>query len=211
MGNNNKMHAKLAPGVTDLIDSVVYDGRCVRREVARAISQVASRMEPDVLHHTARIWTPLLEVGCGTGTLTRELDMQSRFAITAVDTSPAMLDVARKRVQGGADFRLMNGADCSAFDVTFAVCAFCMHEMPTAGHLDVAEAMCHATSRGGEVWIVDIDPSYRPSPLMLMGEPYLPNYLRSIEHTLSVCARWSGRRLDSFEILSGHVRGWVLR
>ena len=34
------------------------------------------------------------------------------------------------------------------------------------------------------MWIVDIDPSYQPSEIMLSGEPYVLRYLDEFEATL---------------------------
>jgi len=67
----------------------------------------------------------VLEVGCGAGPLTEWLVDQGA-TVTAVDISPAMLDLARQRVGTGADFHLadvsapLTFADDGGFDIVVA-------------------------------------------------------------------------------------------
>ena len=67
----------------------------------------------------------VLEVGCGAGPLTECLVDQGA-SVTAVDISPAMLDLARERVGSGAEFHLadlsrpLSFADDGTFDIVVA-------------------------------------------------------------------------------------------
>jgi SAM-dependent methyltransferase len=49
-------------------------------------------------HHAARAGSPILELGCGTGRVLLPLARQG-YQVTGVDLSPAMLDVARPKIE----------------------------------------------------------------------------------------------------------------
>ena len=163
----------------------------MRREVAE---RMASRYEPS---------TSLFEIGCGVGTLTYELERTKKFNITACDTSSEMLHVAKQRVKSRLVWR--NGVDFRGTTDVSVICMV-MHEMPPCAHRDILETMLRSSRK--EVWVVDIDPSYRPSLLMLSGEPFIADYIRTIEATLQSV---SGASVDKLEIVKGHVCAWVLQ
>lgn len=52
----------------------------------------------------------VLELGCGTGALTRHL-IEAGHRVLATDASPAMLELAREAVAGAEDFRLLSLPD----------------------------------------------------------------------------------------------------
>jgi hypothetical protein len=56
---------------------------------------------------------------------------------------------------------------------------FSFHEMPNYAHLNIIENCKRITKE--EIIIVDISPNYIPSNIMLAGEPYLLNYLDTID------------------------------
>ena len=71
---------------------------------------------------------PVLEVGCGTGQLTSSL-AALRFALTAIDLGPSMIEVARERADGGAVSFLATSfeeldADPGTFGLVIAGAAF---------------------------------------------------------------------------------------
>ena len=191
VGPLGRVHARGARAATWVIDQLAYAGVNMRREVAQ---QMATRYDEG---------TRLLEVGCGVGTLTRELEEMQTFDIVAVDTSQEMLDRARKDVN--CTFLQKNGVD---FEGTVDVSILCMvmHEMPQVAHRDMLAHLLRITTTA--VWIVDIDPGYTPSPAMLSGEPYVPQYLETIESTIDAHA--TGRTLESLSPIVGHVRAWVI-
>lgn len=201
VGFTGVLHAHSAWFATRVIDRVAYDGRHMRRELAEAL---ASR----------RRGRRLVEVGCGAGTLTSELVRTGAFDVVALDTSGPMLDVA-SRMAPGAAYLERNGADVGEFhaaDVAIACMVF--HELPADAQREVALSMAQSvrsSERGGEVWIVDIDPSYEPSPTMLSGEPYVLGYLAGIDAVLEGVRSDLGATLETFEVIAGHVRAWVLR
>lgn len=193
VGNLGAFHAKGAAFATRVIDLAAYGGRNMRRELAE---YMANRYKNG---------TSVLEVGCGVGTLTLELERTCAFNITAVDTSQDMLDVAKTRV----DSRLVcaNGVDVNG---TFDMSIICMtmHEMTPVAHEQMIAAMSVFTA--GDVWIVDIEPSYEPSRIMLTGEPYILGYKATICDSIARTSCCMGRSVSSFSLVDGHVRAWVL-
>lgn len=191
VGCLGRVHAWSARLATWVIDQVAYDGVNMRHVLAQ---HIAVRYVEG---------TRLLEVGCGVGTLTRELEHTQRFDIVAMDTSKEMLDQAKARVS--CTLLHGNGID---FDEAADVSVICMvmHEMPPAAHGEMLDALLKVTNR--DVWVVDIDPTYEPPQTMLSGEPYMPRYLETIQHTIETRAK--GRSLESFSPVEGHVRAWVI-
>lgn len=185
------VHAKGAWVATCMIDRMAYSGRHMRRELAAALAEEYGDRD-----------TTVLEVGCGVGTLTVELDRIPTFNVTAIDTSQEMLDVARTCTQ--CRLLCMNAIDVGEPTDVSVVC-MTMHEMPPAAHEAVVEALLRTTRRS--IWIADIDPSYVPSQLMLSGEPYVPTYLDSFEKTIE---RVAGVNVRSIALVPGHVRVWKL-
>lgn len=56
---------------------------------------------------------PVLEVGCGTGQLTREL-VPFGFALTAIDVGPSLIGLAREQVGGHVSFQVVPFEDLEA-------------------------------------------------------------------------------------------------
>lgn len=180
------LHAALAPLITSHIDSVAYKGRNIRGEIATACVERFGK------------GCTVLEVGCGSGTMTKEL-LSHGVKVTAVDTSSEMLSVA-KLYAPGADYIRMNGVDAEG-EYDSVICAFVFHEVPREAHEDLLSAF---SEMGKETWIVDISPSYTPSPTMLEGEPFVEEYLSTFDETASrfLCKK----RID---IVKGHARMWI--
>ena len=75
-----------------------------------------------------------------------------------------------------------------------ATLMFAAHEMPRDARRRVlANAMRISHS---DVYLVDICPSYIPSHLMLLGEPFLLDYQREIEQDVCVTARDCGQHFS---------------
>ena len=67
------------------------------------------------------------------------------------------------------------------FDVV--TCMFSFHEMPEYAHnLIILNSLKIAKK---EILILDISSNYKPTKVMLTGEPYLIEYLSSIDNTMS--------------------------
>lgn len=194
VGPRGRVHASGAWFFTRLIDQLAYGGENMRHTVAKG------------MHHLYSADTTVTEVGCGTGTLTRELSVYFDH-VYAVDTSLEMLQVARQKV---ADVSLeqLNAVDITQCSDVSIVCMM-FHELPPTAQVQILTTLLNCTR--GDVWIVDLDPSYVPSMAMLSGEPYVSSYLETIEATLEKVAACEGVALSTFEIIRHHVRGWVLK
>lgn len=197
MGWRGRLHAEVAAPATRLIDFAAYGDVNMRRVVAE-------RMAAE--HPGARV----LDVGCGVGTLSSEL-RDAGMQVVGVDASAPMIEKATARVRDVPFFR-MNAADITArsFEVDVAVACMLVHELPRGAHYELLDVLRTVTrQRRGQVWIVDIHPSYRPSKAMLTGEPYVLEYLATFEETLRDVA---GDELDlaTFSVIPDRVVAHVL-
>jgi magnesium-protoporphyrin O-methyltransferase len=124
--------------------------------IAQHSRALPGRVEPAARRLVAAV--PLrkqvLEIGCGTGALARELASKRGAKVTAIDVAPRMIDIARVRTPAslGIEYRV---ADIMAllprgFDVAIAVDT--LHNMPLA---EIADRMASAVVRGGQVLIGD--------------------------------------------------------
>jgi 2-polyprenyl-3-methyl-5-hydroxy-6-metoxy-1,4-benzoquinol methylase len=97
----------------------------------------------------------VLDIGCGTGTMARELATKRGARVTAIDLAPREIDVARLRTSQTlrVDYHV---ADIMAltprgFDVAIAVNS--LHHLPLA---EIADRMANAVVPGGKVMIADL-------------------------------------------------------
>jgi len=153
-------HAALTPVATFIIDHVAYDGRDIRDEV---ISQVPPEFT-------------VCDFGCGTGFSTRK-------GSTGIDTSMEMIRFA-KLFHPHNTYSYGNIEDWGndkEFDVIFI--SFVFHEMPKDAMLKAVNNAKRVAKKG--VIIIDIAPDYQPKEHMLMGEPYLLDYLKDAQNELS--------------------------
>lgn len=198
VGLGGKVHALFARLATTMIDVGAYKGRTMRREVAAE----AARVVPSS--------SKVLEVGCGVGTLTNELE-RVFSNVTAVDTSQEMLDAA-ECTRTHARLVCLNGVDAPAVlgrDHDLVIVSMVMHEMPSVAYPEFVGALLEAAPQGN-VWIVDIHENYTPSPMMQSGEPYVLDYLSNIDQSLQKIARDAQRPLETRSIIEGHVRLWMI-
>ena len=161
VGVGGTVHALVAPYATRLIDRLAYGGVDVR---ARLWEEELADAET------------VVDLCCGTGLSTRPHNA------IGVDTSAPMLWRARRRrAPSAANVTFVWGnaetwgerASADAASVCFA-----LHEMPAAGRRKVLRNALRVAR--AKVVVMDITPTYTPSPLMLSGEPYLPNYLSNV-------------------------------
>ena len=180
LGNHGlwgKIHARMAPWFTRYIDRKVY-GKNIRKHVLE--TETANKR--------------CLDIGCGVGFSTSSSD-----GSIGIDTSEAMIDRAR-RVFPNKKFAVGHGEywdECEQYDIVTVMYLF--HEAPQMARKAIFE---HAKSIAKEkVIIVDIAPDYTPSHSMLMGEPYVTEYLEHIQEDLS--------ELEEHILVPGHVHMWV--
>ena len=201
MGNigwGGKIHASAARFATRLIDKKAYDGINMREMLAQKMSQTFF----DDLN--------VLEIGCGAGTLTEHLSKHFKNLV-ALDTSQEMIEEARIHLPD-VDFRCDNGANAHTFDVDVVIASMLVHELPKNAHLDLMGAMQRSIlKKNGEVWIVDIHPVYKPSFMMKMGEPFVLSYLKEFETTVEDFCSENDMDCERADIITEHVRLWVLR
>ena len=189
VGPGGRAHAQGAWIATRIIDLLAYRGTNMRRQLSLGLSELYPK------------GTTLLEVGCGVGTLTYELESTENFNITAIDTSQDMLNIASSRVN--SKLICANAVDYSEV-VDLSIMCMVAHEMPQSAHEAVLQNLRSITRK--EVWVIDIDPHYKPSLMMLSGEPYVPEYLNTFEPTLQSLKAVK----RTFAIVKGHVKVWVL-
>jgi ubiquinone/menaquinone biosynthesis C-methylase UbiE len=104
----------------------------------------------------------VLEIGCGTGT-NLELFADAGCEVTGVDLSPAMIDVARRKLGDRADLRLGDASEMSFADGSFdlVVSFLSLHEMPPAVRPLVMKEMVRVADDDGGVLLID----YHPGPI----------------------------------------------
>lgn len=173
-GTLGTIHALSTPLFTKLIDKSAYKGINVRK-------QIYETFEGDVL-----------DMCCGTGFSTKPGGL-------GIDTSHEMLRFSNL-FNPGSIYKFGN-AETYGKDLEFDTvsCMFAFHEIPTEGQLSIIENCIRVARK--KVVIVDISTEYKPSKLMLSGEPYIKNYLSEIDSTLS--------NFNKTSTIKGHVDMWI--
>ncbi len=134
----------------------------------------------------------LLDIGCGTGVLLREVKRNHpRLAVAGLDLSSAYLDVAHRRLADWSGVELVEAAaEAMPFlEGTFDVvtCVYLFHELPPATRGAVAREIARVLKPGGTLILVDSlqlgdEPDYDAMlewfPVAF-HEPYYAGYLRA--------------------------------
>ncbi len=161
IGIGGKIHSKLSPFATKVIDFLRYDNVNIRKDILSDYSKY-----------------DILDLCCGTG-------MSTMDNCSGVDTSPEMLKVAnnyfpnKKFYFGNAENYVPK--DKNKYDIV--TCMFAMHEMPKYAQKNVIKNAKKLAKK--EVIIVDIASNYNDiNYFMLKGEPYLLDYLNNIDDIL---------------------------
>lgn len=182
------------------------------REIARSLRTMGwlqdallRRARKRVVEHLRdRGAATVLDAGCGAGTLSRYLSDAGLSAI-AVDRSPAMLALARRRAPHAQCLRADLTRLVLGQPVDGAVVALSLHEMTEDRRVEVWSALQRLTRRNG--------------PLVLM------DYTPPTRHALSRLAGWiihmDERGLDRFDpghfqnfkgfLARGGAHGWLQR
>lgn len=191
-------------GMTMNYAAPVYDFYC-------PLLGLGADFRRETLHHAALVpGEHVLDVGCGTGVLTRLAAERvgTGGAVVGIDPSPAMLQVARRNATAEvnrADFKVAAiealPFETGRFDVVFSSCM--LHHLPPALKRAGLTEVYRVLKPGGRFVIVDID---HPAiwwvwlivwPLLLMpmtavnlrGE--IPAYLRATGfESVNVKGRW---------------------
>lgn len=178
-------HAAIAPFCTFLIDKLAYKGVDARSQIHKTISPALS----------------VVDLCCGVA-------FSATKGATGVDTSPQMLAIARLHrpdatfIEGNAE----TWGEDAAFDV--ATVMYGMHEMPR----DARRRVLHNAMRIARkyVLVVDIDPGFNPSEMMLSGEPYVEDYLQHMDEDVKEAAANRAWRKARIDVVPGHVVMWRL-
>ena len=97
------------------------------------------------------------------------------------------------------------GAD-DAYDV--ATCYFATHEMPRKARHKVLRNMLRIAKK---CIVVDISPTYKPSQMMLQGEPYILEYLKHMdEDVMRVAQKTSATELRREVLIPNHAVLWSI-
>jgi len=111
----------------------------------RRVEMLISHIEPEM---------KVLEVGCGTGSLTKELQ-KKQATILAIDISPELLEVAKKRVKGSnVTFLVGNAYNLVFEDNTFDTIV----GMSVLHHLEVDKALgefYRGLKQGGTIYFTE--------------------------------------------------------
>ena len=197
IGLGGRVHALLAPHATKMIDNKCYNSINIRHKILSNYNQEFYKKYEKL--------PKLIDLCCGTGTSTCINQL-------GIDTSEAMLSTAKlsearknnnikqslkihtQFLKGNAE----NYGQQDEFDT--ATLMFAFHEMPNYAHHKIIKNAKKITTHA--IIIVDIDPSYRPSKLMLSGEPYLLNYKNTIHNLLTQ------HQFSYLEYIPNHVGLW---
>lgn len=157
IGPLGRLHAEIAPIFTKIIDKHAYHERDPRKEIYSTFDGT------------------VLDLCCGTGFSTCPKNV-------GIDASPEMIRVARK-INHNKNYYVAN-AEFYGDDLSFDIvsCMFAFHEMPVSAHINIINNAFRIAKK--KIVIVDIATNYKPSNFMLSGEPYILDYMDSIDNTL---------------------------
>ena len=156
-GTMGNIHAILSPYFTKLIDIKAYNGVDIRKKVYENLEGST------------------VDLCCGTGFSTRPGGL-------GVDTSREMLRFSNFFNPGSA--YVYGNAETYGNDFEFDTvsCMFAFHEIPSEGHNNIIKNSIRISRK--KIVIVDISTDYKPSKMMLSGEPYILDYLKNIDATM---------------------------
>ena len=164
-GFGGKIHAYIAPIATKLIDKIAYDNKNIRKELINTYDNKS-----------------VLDLCCGVGVSTPEIN--KNILNKGIDISKEMVNVGNQLFKNKnlvlADSETYQ--DKYKYDIV-NIC-FAFHEIPQKARKIIIKNAINNSK--GKVCIMDICPTYNPSPSMLLGEPYIEDYLNSIENDLKV-------------------------
>ena len=82
------------------------------------------------------------------------------------------------------------------------------HEVPMEGRARIINEARRLLKKGGHLAVIDICPTYIPSPHMLAGEPFVEEYQQNIDSQL---ANFPGFTFSKRKVVvPGHVNLWLL-
>jgi demethylmenaquinone methyltransferase/2-methoxy-6-polyprenyl-1,4-benzoquinol methylase len=125
-----------------------YD-RYVEPSIA-ALRQIGMKM------YSPKAGIHVLDVGCGTGT-NLMLYHETGCNVFGIDLSPAMVEIAQKKLGNRADIRLGDASKMPYSDDSFDLVTafFILHEMPNRIRPAVISEMARVVKHGGRILLID--------------------------------------------------------
>lgn len=170
------IHAISSPCITKFIDKKAYSGINIREKIYEDTSGT------------------ICDLCCGTGFSTKPGN-------TGIDTSKEMLRYANF-FNPGSNYVFGNSetyGEDREFDIV--TCMFAFHEIPEEGHKKILNNALRISKN--KVIIVDISTDYKPSKLMLAGEPYILDYIQNIDELMK---KYSFEKVN---LIKEHVDIWT--
>jgi ubiquinone/menaquinone biosynthesis C-methylase UbiE len=188
VGLGGRIHSLLAPYATTMIDNKCYNSVNIRQ-------LILSKYNQD-FYKTHEKLPKIIDLCCGTGTSTAINQL-------GIDTSEPMISQANTNTNTRTHTKFIIGnaenyGQEDEFDT--ATLMFAFHEMPNYAHHKIIKNAKKITKH--DIIIVDINPNYSPSKLMLSGEPYLLNYKTTIHELLT------HHQFKYLEYIPNHVGLW---
>jgi ubiquinone/menaquinone biosynthesis C-methylase UbiE len=182
IGVRGFVHALIAPSFTRGLDGFFGE-------------EVRARM------HAQLRGDKVVDLGCGTGLSTPPgaIGVDTSFQMLAVAQMLARPQLEKTFVHGNAESWGEGSGICDT-----ALVSFVLHEAPFAARTRIlANALRIARKRA---IVMDIHPAFTPTKSMLMGEPFIENYLAGINYQIYK----AGANVHEFEFGNGRVKIWVL-
>ena len=189
IGLDGKIHSIVAPYATKIIDNTCYNSIDIRQEILTKYN--------NKFYEKNNKFPLIIDLCCGTGTSTYKNQL-------GIDTSKEMIERA-KIIQTSKKLNTIftignaeNFGKPKQFNT--ATIMFAFHEMPNYAHNKIIKNAKRITT--DDIIIIDISPNYKPSKIMLTGEPYLLNYKSTISDILKK------HNFSYVEYIPNHVGFW---
>ena len=189
IGLGGKIHSIVAPYATKIIDNTCYNSIDIRQEILTKYN--------NKFYEKNNKFPLIIDLCCGTGTSTYKNQL-------GIDTSKEMIERA-KIIQTSKKLNTIftignaeNFGKPKQFNT--ATIMFAFHEMPNYAHNKIIKNAKRITT--DDIIIIDISPNYKPSKIMLTGEPYLLNYKSTISDILKK------HNFSYIEYIPNHVGFW---
>ncbi|GAB3137915.1 hypothetical protein GCM10027161_20470 [Microbispora hainanensis] len=143
----------------------------------------------------------ILDVGCGTGYLTRMLAplVGREGRVTGLDPSPAMIAHARRRSPGNCSYEVGEGQAMPFPDASFdiVVSSFAVHHMPVSARGTAVKEMFRVLRPGGQVLIAEFRPPANPLAARLAAVLAGPAMRPTMPELLAGLVPAAGLRVES--------------
>eukprot|EP00568_Trieres_chinensis_P004517 CAMPEP_0183306340 /NCGR_PEP_ID=MMETSP0160_2-20130417/10788_1 /TAXON_ID=2839 ORGANISM="Odontella Sinensis, Strain Grunow 1884" /NCGR_SAMPLE_ID=MMETSP0160_2 /ASSEMBLY_ACC=CAM_ASM_000250 /LENGTH=355 /DNA_ID=CAMNT_0025469691 /DNA_START=154 /DNA_END=1218 /DNA_ORIENTATION=- len=235
-GPGGGLHAAVSPLATLVIDKVAYKGVNVRKMVSKKLSEQVHKSGAHILDlccgvgmSTQALQDAFVDADeiVGVDTSPEMIEMAkavSRHGQFVRSLMSALVIAVKKNSRG--ILKMMFGAyatavqSCKAafvqenaehtrfpdqsFDLVTIMYAF--HEAPLEGRERILNEGHRLLKNGGTLALVDISPDYQPGFSMLLGEPYVLEYLEHIDLQMRNVPGFTDSSYET--VVPGHVGMW---